>query len=288
LKIIVYADETGTGGLQKNKKEPAPGVYGYLATSEMWEDFKKNWKAVLDQYGAPYFHFRELNKSERLKPKNPYHGWDNERADDFIYDVAIVASSGPIPFGGGESVKMRFGNQPTKQNLNTTYKYVFRTFFSDFSLTMDNHFSAEKDKVSFFFSGIDNSNWVSILNNSIEYARKVDGRIGGCEFVDPKKYEGIPCQAADLFAFVNRQNLETMYEAGYYLPQRILDLIIARRTFPESHPYSALARLNEDEWRWLVNDMRKMKMDFEISREILGEPKKQFYPALIHPYLKKL
>jgi hypothetical protein len=36
--------------LQKSKKEPAPGVYGYLATSEMWEIFKKDWKAMLDQY----------------------------------------------------------------------------------------------------------------------------------------------------------------------------------------------------------------------------------------------
>jgi hypothetical protein len=202
--------------------------------------------------------------------------------------MAIVASSGPIPFGGGESVKMRFGNRPTKQNFNTTYKYAFRTFFSDFSSTMENHFPREKDKVSFFFSDIDNSNWISILNNSIMQARKDDNRIGGYDFIDPKKYDGIPCQAADLFAFANRQNLETMYEAGYYLPQRILDLIISRQIYPESHPYSALAKLNEDEWRWLVNDMRQMKKIFEISREILGESKKQFYPAIIHPYLRKL
>jgi hypothetical protein len=46
--IVVYADETGTGKVLSGK-EPAPGVYGYLATPEMWETFRNEWKSALAQ-----------------------------------------------------------------------------------------------------------------------------------------------------------------------------------------------------------------------------------------------
>ena len=90
MQIVVYADESGTHGA--GGKEPAPGVYGFIATVEYWEKFCLEWTALLKSYDVPYFHFRELNKSERAKPGNPYHGWDHDFTDDFIHDLAMVAT----------------------------------------------------------------------------------------------------------------------------------------------------------------------------------------------------
>ena len=47
--LEVYADETGTGGVPKSGKEPAPGLYGFLATVEMWGRFRKEWRSALDR-----------------------------------------------------------------------------------------------------------------------------------------------------------------------------------------------------------------------------------------------
>jgi hypothetical protein len=286
--IAVYADETGTGGVPKSGKEPSPGMYGFLATPEMWEIFRKDWKAKLDEYCIPYFHFRELHPSERTKPKSPYHGWSNDRVDDFIHEMAIVASSGPIPFGGNASVKMIFGKSPTKVELNKIYKKAFYRFFSDFKATMNDHFPGENEKASFFFSDIRNKEWILILSQVIKDARSHDSRIGECSFISDRDYRGSPCQAADLFAYINRQNSANIYDAGHNLPLRILDLIIGRCAFTKSHPGYELRTLKNEEWRELIEDMRKEKRDFEISRVILGEPKQEYYPTLIHPFFKKL
>jgi hypothetical protein len=286
--LEVYADETGTGGVPKSGKEPAPGLYGFLATVEMWGRFRKEWRSALDRYGTPYFHFRELNPSEREKRKNPYHGWNNDRLDDFIHDMAIVASNGPIPFGGNASVKMIFGENPTKLQLNKIYKRAFYRFFSDFKDAMNEHFPSGTGKVSFIFSEIENKEWISILNRTIKDARNHDPRIGELTFVSFKDFQGIPCQAADLFAYINRQNSANMYEAGHQLPPRILDIIIGRHVFPKGHPCYELQKLNNDEWRELIADMRREKRNLEISWKILGESKREYYPTLIHPFFKRL
>src|SRR5580658_4464968 len=146
--IVAYADESGTGGIPKSGKEPAPTICGLLATPETWETFRVSWKHVLSKHGADYFHFRELNKTERVKPGTHYYGWDDHKVDDFIYDMAIVAGSGPIPFGGNASVKREYGNNPTKENLQERYRATFEQFFDDFGNQMNNHFSGEKGKVS--------------------------------------------------------------------------------------------------------------------------------------------
>jgi hypothetical protein len=190
--IVVYADETGTGGIPKSGKEPAPGVCGYLATPEMWEQFRILWQSTLEKNEADYFHFRELDKSERLKDGTHYFGWDDFEVDDFIYDMAFTVSCCPIiPFGGNAAVKMVHGDNPTPRDLDETYHRTFSTFFVDFGLQMNQHFPNEKEKVTFFFSDIDNESWISILNRRIKSAQKADKRIAEYAFIDPKSGRGI-------------------------------------------------------------------------------------------------
>ncbi len=46
LYQAVYSDETGTGGVPATGEEPAPGVYGLLATTEMWDGFRVKMEGV--------------------------------------------------------------------------------------------------------------------------------------------------------------------------------------------------------------------------------------------------
>jgi hypothetical protein len=287
--IVAFADESGTGGIPANKKEPAPGVCGLLASEELWESFRIHWKAALDHHNAPYFHFRKLDRSNRKDPKNRFHEWSDDRVDDFIYDMAVVASSGPIPFGGNASVKMVHGTQPKKDNLNETYGRALSAFFADFTAQMNRHFPNENSEVSFCFDKNDSPDWIAVLENTSNRARKSDPRIGGYRFVDSESYEGIPCQAADLFAYVNRQNNETVYERQFYGPQRILDIILAKQSWPEWHPFSVLKTMSDVEWRNLVTELRGRRKAFKMQHYLKGtNPLPEYYPIIEHSYFKHL
>jgi hypothetical protein len=164
-----------------------------------------------------------------LRPGNPYFGWDNEKVDDFIHAMAIAASSGPIPFGGFSSIKMLYGGRTDKEAHRGSYERAFDEFFHCFSSTMDRHFPHEREKVSFFFDDNENKEWIGILNRAIKKAKKRDGRIAyKYVLIDGKSPRGMPCQAADLFAYVDRQLQETIFETGSFQKSRLLDIIVSR------------------------------------------------------------
>jgi hypothetical protein len=274
VEIEVYADETGTHGLKKGGKEPAPGVYGFIASVEYWEIFRIEWSKTLIKYNAPYFHFRELHPSERARRRNPYHGWDNNRVDDFIYDLAIVASREAVPFGGYVSVRML-----KKERVNPQpYRTAFEMFFEDFTTQMNLHWPNFKNKVSFYFDDNQNDNWIAVLNQVIRSKQRKDSRIGEAAFVKSKDNRGIPCQAADLFAYVNRQNTETIFEQQQYQPSRILDLILSRNAFPKTHPSRRFSTLTETQWENLIKAFREDKKTMDISNVVLGNPKQPYHP----------
>jgi len=278
VMIVVYADETGTQGLRKGGKEPAPGVYGFMDVPEGWERFRGAWSAALKKYGVDYFHFRELNPLLRLNPGNPYFGWDNEKVDDFIYDMAIAASCGPTPFGGYVSIKALYGGRTDKEARDGSYAKSFEQFFNDFTNMMDCHFPNQKDKATFVFDDNENEQWIAILNSEIKKAKKRDRRIGEYSFIDAKSGRGMPCQASDLLAYVNRQQAETTFETGHYQKTRLLDLIISRNAFPKEHPRSMYAGYSDTDWTALIKmlrDDKKLKHTRDVAQ---GLGKQQYYP----------
>jgi hypothetical protein len=286
--LVVYADETGTGGIARDGKEPAPGVYAFLACAETWDVFRKQWQSGLDFFGVKYFHFRELNPTARKEPRNPYHGWSNDKVDDFIYHMALIAGSGPVPLGGNVSQKMTVGPNLDKWGRKKLYRKVFYTFFDDFKITMEEQFPNESEKVSFIFSEITNDDWMVVLSQVIKDVRNHNPAIGEYSFIEPYSERGIPCQAADLFAFVNRQNSSNMYKDGHVRRMRILDLIIGRHAFPKSHHGYALRTIPQNEWRELVMDMRKQKKEFESQNQQAGAEKQIYYPTRDHPVIHAL
>lgn len=287
--LVVYSDETGTGGIPKTGEEPAPGVYGWLATPEMWEDFRDKWKAGLALFDVPYFHFSELNPNVRQTKGHPYSRLDRNRVDDFIYEMAVISSSGPIPFGGNVSQRLTIGPSPDSFQTAAMYREMFYDFFADYKDVMDVYFPKETGKTSFFFSDIDNDVWIRILNQVMKDVRQNNPSIAG-EYtpIDPYSERGMPCQAADLFAYVNRQNSANIYKSGRVLRPRLLDLIIARQLYRVHPVLCILPQMPESEWRALVTDMRKQKREFEEKHIEIAGKKPIYYPTLEHPFFKQL
>jgi len=289
--LVVYADESGTGGIPKSGKEPAPGVCGYLATPEIWEQFRIAWKLKLAEYKADYFHFRELDPYFQKKhPHNPFSKWDKYRRDDFIYGMVFMVSCWRIiPFGGNASVKMVHGTTPDKDGLNETYRRAFDAFFECFNISMNKFFPKETGKVSFFFDDNQSGEWVSILDRVIKKHRKLDSRIGEYTPVEDTSERGMPCQAADLLAAVSRQNNEAVYENQAYVPQRILDITLARQRFPDWHPFSAIKKMSDSEWKCLFDELRGRKKQFDLHHQLAGtKPRPQYYPIVEHSYFNQL
>ncbi len=289
--IACYADESGTGGIPKSGKEPAPSVCGYLATPETWDQFRIEWKSTVKKHGAEYFHFRELDPNfQKKNPENPFSKWDNDRKDDFIYDMAFMLSCWPIiPIGGNASVKMVHGTNPEKEDLNETYNRAFNAFFECFNISMNKHFPKENGKVSFFFDENENDEWIAILNKVIKQKRKNDSRIGEYTSIESESERGIPCQAADLLAALNRQNVEVVYENQAWVPQRILDITLARQRFPDWHPFSEIKKMSDTEWRNLLDELRGRKKQFDLHHQLAGaKPKPQYYPIAQHPFFNHL
>jgi hypothetical protein len=262
--------------------EPAPGIYGYVETPEKWEQFRLRWSDMLKKHGAEYFHFCELDPNFQKKhPENPFSTWDSDRKDDFIYDMAFVAGSGPIPFGG---------NRPQKQHKTAldAFAHAFENFFSDFSSQMDDNFPNEKGKTSFFFAKNTDASWNRILTEKMNLAIQRDTRIAEehtC--IEPKTERGMPCQASDILAYVHRQNVSQVYDKGFE-PMRILDFLVGRQMLKFSPQYHPLVTMGDAEWYDLVQDMRRCKKKFDAARSRLGLPKKQYFPAKEHPSIRKI
>ncbi len=279
--IVVYADETGTGGIPKSGEEPAPGLYGYLETPAAWDAFRIKWNTMLKKHDAPHFHFRELDPNYRKQhPESVFASWDNERKDNFIYDMAFVAGCGPIPFGG---------NHPRKKQKTDeeAYEMAIDGFFRDFADQMTTHFPNEQGQASFFFADLDNETWIAILNRKMKKARQVDKRIAE-EYIliNPLTERGTPCQAADILAYVHRQDISKIYDSGRILPLRILDLATGRKSFNVG-PYTELAVMDDAAWYDLIQDLRRDKKRFEEQRERLGLKKQIYYPHREHPFFRE-
>ncbi|MGA2544543.1 MAG: hypothetical protein ABSG78_23585 [Verrucomicrobiota bacterium] len=285
VQIVVYADETGTQGIQPGGKEPAPGVYGFMDTVDSWGRFRVEWVEALKKHHAPYFHFRELHPKLRSEKKRQFYGWSDQMVDDFIHDMAIVASRTAVPFGGNTSEKYLAVGK-TRPEI---YAIIFHQFFKDFISSLDAHRPNFTGRASFFFDDNKNEEWIAVLNTVIKSWQEKDQRIGEYAAVKMKEERGIPCQAADLLAYLSRQGSETVYETNQYHGSRVLDMIINRSAFTKDNPRHKLALMPDSQWIELIKTLREAKREWEISPEsitdgIMGTP--NYYKPFSHPFFK--
>jgi hypothetical protein len=95
VMLKVYADETGT-----HADADVVVLAGLIDSVEYWKKFNRKWQAILDNYTAKFFHYREFRKDANTNKDDPYYGWSDEKRRNFIYRLAMLAGESAVSTGG--------------------------------------------------------------------------------------------------------------------------------------------------------------------------------------------
>ena len=242
VMIQVYADESEHGG--------ATLIGGYIATTEYWSKFCRDWQKILNDFNAPYFHFREFaEKNHKNCKATPYDDWSERKKDKFLYELAFLASETAIPIGGG------FGQSaneiPTAKDL--IWKNSLVKLFEDLNLVLSEAWPNYTGKILFVFDKCqDRKKLIPIHEVHGSFSDK-DSRFGGLAFEDDKDPKHLPLQAADLLAYVSRQQIGKMFskEERQDPDARMLDLILLRKR------QNNLKQIDTAHWKRFIKVVRE-------------------------------
>jgi hypothetical protein len=272
--LRVYIDESNT-----NKAEL---LGGFMATSEEWNRFSRRWKVVLNNFAAPYFHFREFADKENKNkiPNNPFIGWCENKRDSFLHELAIVLSESAVPVGAVlDLAKFRskeFEGERARAGVKDgdRVEMLIGRFYVHFSEQLNLHWPGFDGHALFVFDQTDNDEWVATLKRIHNKAQALEKRIGGIAFENDKRCP--PLQAADLFAYAARQNSEKFYHQGRTKQRkRTLDWILSK-----NFTIRIKREFTGTKWEKLVRLVladRKQKRALWAKQ---GEPNRPYIPEL--------
>ena len=230
--VIAYLDESGTHDPRGKKKgAEVPVIAGYMAKKEEWESFCPDWKAVLDKYNAPFFHYFELidHDERQTNPKNPYYGWDDEKADAFVYELAEIAGR-QIPLVGHYNLKKH--KEQFKDDETYSYAYVMEIFFRDFVKKVEEHYPYLNCQIDFFLDRNSDPRWRNAFDEvSLEYQKDFPW-IGGISFQNKKDLPHWPLQAADMIAFRARRLASQFFDQNSRQLANVVDIMLLRNLKP--------------------------------------------------------
>jgi len=224
VKIAVYADESGThdktGTLQGSKQAILGGI---IAPREDWGIFCRAWQAVLNKYQAPYFHFREWSDASAIArrvrdpssdfhKKNPYHGWESKKLDDFVIALAHVANSGNKLIVGDALHTNRFHKAKLSGDLrpdaNLSEYHAHHCFISVVGAINIQKPPWKKMPLSFFFDQSGDREWNRVILDTFSFYKAKHPAFKELAFADKKERPHLPLQAADIVAYRTRQIME--------------------------------------------------------------------------------
>lgn len=286
MNIVVYADESGSHIPKDESGHEVLVVCGFMDLVENWVKFIDEWNAVLKAHGADCFHFREIRY--RNDETNQYTGWSDEQADDFIYDLAIVAGRSAISIASVHTAESL--NRVCKGNKQQMFEDAFNNFFKAFEDVWSSHLKTHSEPVSFFFDRSDNREWRNAAHDVFHALSKNDARYGDIAFSDKKNPKTIALQAADLNAYRVRQVGAKAYVSGQGLvnkmEQRILDLVLSRNMFPPDHRLAFMQNASDDGIKRMVKIFRTHKKQQEEEWQGQGITGQIYYPLIHFPWDK--
>ena len=245
MKITAYVDESGRH--HKTGKQTGSGqivVSGWVDWHDNWGEFCKQWQSILDKYGAPYFHFsewadasavvRNVRKPSSSFSKNPYKGWNLEKLDAFLYELAEIAGGGQKIFVGGFISTRDFveaKKHPAYSHFapkhGDPYRACLNTFFESFATEVQQQWRYWTEPVAFFFDHNDDPEWNHAVQDAFAASKKKDSRIAELSFVDSKIPPHLPIQAADMLAYRTHQITQKFTDPNILQnPSKLDDLLI--------------------------------------------------------------
>lgn len=251
MKVVAYVDESGTHdrtGSLKGSSEIV--ISGLVAWREEWVKFCREWQAVLNKYAAPYFHFKEwagasmaAKGKAKLSKKNPYQGWNAERLDDFLFELAEIAGSGNKVIVGGYINTEQFHKAKTSKTINPAtvpcggdpYRHCLTQFFENLPDDILSAWPLWTEPVSIFYDRTEAPTWRSAILIAHDFCRQKDPRINELTFADKKKPNHLPLQAADMVAYRFRQHAENFNKGRFPMTLPKLDKLLLNSLARQFH-----------------------------------------------------
>jgi hypothetical protein len=216
----VYGDESGT-----HDDADVVILSGLMQSPEYWDKFNLKWRAVLDNYGAKYFHYREFRADANTQPGDPYYGWSAEKRRHFVFKLALLVGDSAVPSGGAYA-KERNAELGLKK---VPFEETIRSFFESTIAMLNLHWRNQIEKVLFIFDDCKNRKWTGPIHKiHAEYKEKYP-LIGGMAFEDDKDNKHLGLQAADLSTMLFRNGVRQYVETeGEHIDVGILDFIVTK------------------------------------------------------------
>lgn len=222
--LKVYADESGS---QDGADVTALG--GLVESREYWASFINKWQAILKNYDAKFFHFREFRLNANTQPGDPYYGWSLDKRRNFLYRLAMLIGESTVPVGGAYPTE-----QYKKQGINgDPFADTIKNFYRSTISILDLHWPQYDGRVHFVFDYTNKREWTGPLFEIHEEYKKKDARIGTISLGDDKDPEHIALQAADFsvmhFRNIVREHVDHIDSDGQPVKDiRLIDFIISK------------------------------------------------------------
>jgi hypothetical protein len=279
--LKVYVDESGTNDITgRQPGSSVPCFCGYIETPDYWKGFCREWRKVLNNYRAPYFHFREFaNKHLYSKASSPYYGWSEKKRDKFLYDLAFLAGEAAVPVGGYYNAK-----QHHMLGLKgDSFQNAIIMLFEDLIVALEARWPRFDGKMLFVFDQCEDRSRVASIQNTHALFLKRDPRLdGGLTFENDKDPLHLALQAADLYAYASRQYVERqMANPSAIEPPRLLDVILNKNLDAQKRfPTTSFA------WDVMLRLFRKDQIGQKAIWAKEGMPGKAYYPEVHFPFRK--
>jgi hypothetical protein len=240
--LKVYADETGT-----HDGSDVVVLTGLIESREYWLKFNRQWKAVLDNYDAKFFHYREFREVANLTPEDPYFGWSNDKRRNFLFRLAMVVGESAVPTGGAYAVERNTKLGITKNPFDE----AIRSFFGSTIAMLDKHWPDYTGKLLFVFDKTTNREWLDAIRAIHGEYKEKDLRVGDMVFEDDKDARHLGLQAAD-FSGMHFRNAARQYvqTEGREIDVRIIDFLVHK------NQDVAFRQLSKEKTKKLIEDMR--------------------------------
>jgi len=192
-------------------------VGGYGAKIDSWGKFCEEWKAVLDEYDAKYFHAREFFDAlaiarQKRDPNssyesNHYKGWDKDALDNFYCDLAKVIKSRNAFLSAAyiDTQKLAAGlKESPRSDISNPHEMAVWNFYESFVKTLEAKWPKLTGPVSVCFDQTTDGEWYKAITRIHHSYKKIRPRIEEkIKFGD--KEDHLPLQAADMAAYRLRQ-----------------------------------------------------------------------------------
>jgi hypothetical protein len=225
--LVAYADESGTEDKLGHKAAVSVSAFGgYVASYGEWAHFCDQWQRILDEYDAPFFHFREwamasaiVRKKRRCFSafnKNPYYGWKLTKLDSFLLELAEVAGTRKEGTFGGYISTAEFNARKAAGDIligEDHRDYCLKQCFEAFVDAVNSRWPHFSEPISFFWDWTDDPKWMQSIHEAYGSFKKKDSRLTEITFADDK--DRLPLQAADMVAYRMRQWSDKLFKGEH-------------------------------------------------------------------------